>query len=28
MPALEFLSFEQKQLRHVCRGHGLPERHL
>jgi hypothetical protein len=28
MPALEFLSFEQNQLRHVCRGHGVPERHL
>jgi hypothetical protein len=28
MPALEFLSFEQNQLRHVCRGHGVPERQL
>jgi hypothetical protein len=28
MPALEFLSFEQNQLRHVYRGHGVPERQL
>jgi hypothetical protein len=28
MPALEILSFEQNQLRHLCRGHGVPERQL
>jgi hypothetical protein len=28
MAALEFLSFERNQLRHVCRGHHVAERQL